>query len=436
VGAPVIAVMAGLGSMLVMYGGASHMIKRGGGYKWLEKIKALTTENPDTPAWQRRAKKILMYAAFPVLTILSTASAAWSFCAPILKSTSNLTINVVLKIIGLIAWPFMIFLTLLFDTDNALESIQQVANDAGRIYRNISNAWQQETRLQFFNPFRQARLAFMACHAYCFGISTDNLPGNFIPPAVAAGPGAIMELATEWHYIFENAEPDEHNSNHAVLLEGDHLSTEDDEELPPLVHVPGSSNSSSTSCCDHDHDEADNDHDHGSILDYALRPFDYAAARWHWLFADRNYIWGNKTYSWEQAKRKFLPEKSMPDRPPLSKELSAYLMQQELAALEEEYTEKKTDGYFGTAIANKKASTFATLKKLIIFSSSTPEEKSVPENNSQNLSLALKTHESTLKENRYPLFSRTNPQAILSTQEIAADPFINEVCFNTAPACA
>lgn len=316
VGAPLLAGLACLGSMLVMYGSASHVVKKGNLDKWLERISILTTSVPNTfeglayvkQAFKTSLKKLSGYVLFPALVVFTTIAAAWSFGTPIF----NLTANITLRTLTFVTWPCMFGLTLLFNTDNALKSLKQIRDEWSAKIDNLVSSWKEKETLsqkiqfvlQLLNPFLYAKDLLILCHSYCAGITTDSFPWIPVPPALTAFFGMWMEYLTDYHY-----------GGHAHVHEShgphDHAHT-------------------------HSHEDHE-DHDHGSFLDIPIDVCNHIGVVVDYVFA---HFAGNFSYTFEEAKNKFLPTYSVPAFPSLSDSTVNLYYSKKLDKLERTYKEE------------------------------------------------------------------------------------------------
>lgn len=308
----------------------------------------------------------------------------------------------------------MIALTFLFNADNALESIQKVADDATQTLREIKQAWDEETFLQFFNPFRHVRRLIMLCHAYSIGISTDNLPS--IPPLITAVFGMIVEVLTDWHYGAESGSDSSHKETPDTNSHGhSHGHSHGDSSDP-------SSSPLATKTHNHSHDDEENDHDHGSFLDKPVRFFNYIAAGWDYLAAKLSGKWN---YSWEKARDKFIPSPALPKVPCISESLKMYLIDSELTVTEKEY-EGKGVATNDKAIALEKKKAFGQLRANLSTMTTAPSAEEKGEKTdiaSAILKQALETYP-VLSKNRYWCFFKSPPDSTVAIQDIRSDEIL------------
>lgn len=343
---PLLAGLAGLGSMLVMYGNASNVIKKGNLDQWLTRIHELTNSpSNENRNWKSQIwkylKKFLGFLVFPSLLIFTTLAAAWSFGSPILIFTTNIA----LRTLTYITWPCMFGLTLVFDTDNALQSLKKIGKDLNTMWGKIKEDWKKRDSalqfiLQLINPFQYARSLIMLWHSYSAGITTDNFPG--IHPALTAFFEMLTEFLTDWHYGDSHTHPHNH---------GEHDTTKEQTH----DHAAHS----------HEHDD---DHDHGSFLDIPVTICNYIAVGWDYVFAIiAAIIVAMITFKWnynndlKTSKKKFLPSPKKPSFPSLSEATVALYYSKKLSKYEDKYRDDK-DSESPTA---KKSAAFKVINNSI-----------------------------------------------------------------------
>lgn len=383
---PLMAVLVLIGSGLVMYGTASEIIKQGGADSWFVKIEEFLDLNVPCNSCWKFFKKSAFYILVGGLIIFSTVATIYSFFAPIISTPTKLMLTTFLMALVIACAIVSFALTLIFNIENALDSLQRIKETVVGSWKTIQENWQNSascfnfitkfetfendtTWSQIFNPFRLVSHIFLAAHAYCIGISADNFP--CIPPVIVSWLSALMEWVSDFHYVSPKKSKKNFPNKTELTMANKDISLEE-----KLENVPITENNKK--------EDEDHDHEHGSLLELALMPFNALAVVW-------DYFAGKKNQTWQNSKDKFFPPaKGLPSSTPLipleftqyhlNLELDEQIIKYRKQAINEsgEYDiglDKVILTLDEKSLPAKKANAFKQLKKTININASLGKEK-------------------------------------------------------------
>ncbi|GJM06418.1 MAG: hypothetical protein DHS20C10_01520 [marine bacterium B5-7] len=165
-------------------------------------------------AWRYIMPKLFVIGVLALLFLMTiaTAGTSWAY----MKDGADLLANWgrFVLVLRLVTFPLEVMADFIFNGANTIESAEELLNSGFslkkyfiRIWQAIKENYQQETRLQFLNPFRflceliESPFKVVVFIVHCISASVGSDGSSLVKQSIAISSSALIEGTSEMHFM-------------------------------------------------------------------------------------------------------------------------------------------------------------------------------------------------------------------------------------------